>query len=120
MRLSQLFVVMAVGMAAMLGTTVWAGEAKREVKIKLTDAPQAVRDTLTRVANGGQITEVEQVTQDGTTTYEADVVIGGKKYEVSVRATGELIRQALDEDKDDENGDDDDDDDDDDENEDDD
>jgi len=111
MRLSRLFVVMAVAMAGMLGTTVGAGEAKREVKINLADAPQAVRDTLTRVANGGQITEVERVTQGEATTYQADVVIGGKKYEVSVRATGELIRPALDEGDDDENGDDDEDDD---------
>jgi len=113
MRLSRLFVVMAVAMAGMLGTTVGAGEAKREVKINLADAPQAVRDTLTRVANGGQITEVERVTQGEATTYQADVVIGGKKYEVSVRTNGELIRQALDEDKDDQEGDNDEDDDDD-------
>ncbi len=105
MRLSRWIVVMAVGMAAMLGTAAGAAEVKRDVKINFADAPQPVRDTLTRVANGGQITEVERVIQGETTTYEADVVIGGKKYEVRVAANGTLIRQALDEDRDDENGD---------------
>lgn len=74
-----------------------------EVEVKLADVPAAVRKTLQEQAKGATIDTVEkQIGKDGKTTYEADVVIGGKEHEVKVAEDGKLIsNEPEDEDDDD-------------------
>ena len=70
------------------------------VKVKLEDCPKGVQDTLTKEAQGGQITVIDKEEEDGKATYETDVVINGKNYEIRVAADGTLIGKKLDDEKD--------------------
>ncbi len=76
-----------------------AGEV--ETKVKLADCPKAVQDTINKAAQGGTVGDVEKETENGKTTYEADVTINGKKFEVKVAEDGTLLKtKAEDNDKD--------------------
>ena len=68
--------------------------------LKLSECPDVVQMTLQREANGAKIDEVEKVIDDGETTYEADVTIDGKEYEITVAEDGTLLEKALEEDDD--------------------
>jgi uncharacterized membrane protein YkoI len=68
-----------------------------EVKIKFSEAPAAVQKTLKREASGAAIETVTRQAEDKT-TYEADVTIDGKIYEVIVAADGILQQKTLKED----------------------
>jgi len=69
-----------------------------DVKVKLADCPKAVQDTINKAAEGGTIGDISKETEDGKTTYEADVTIGGKEYEVKVAEDGTLISKKVDDD----------------------
>jgi hypothetical protein len=69
--------------------------AGEETKIKLADAPPAVQKTLRREAAGVTIGEIEKETEDGKTTYEVDVTIDGKPYEIQIAGDGTLIEKNL-------------------------
>ncbi len=62
-----------------------------EVRVKFEDAPEAVRATLAKEAPGITITEVEKETEEGKTTYEAEVKIAGKEVDIEVAEDGKLI-----------------------------
>ena len=72
----------------------------REQQVSMDQVPAAVKATLTKEAGGGQIQEVEKTTWRGRTAYEADVVMDGKTWEVTVRDDGQLLRKLLDEEDD--------------------
>jgi len=74
--------------------------AEVEVKIKLEDCPKAVQDTIKKEMGAGVLKEVEKETEDGKTTYSADVTIDGKAYEVKVGEDGTLLKKKLDTGKD--------------------
>jgi hypothetical protein len=57
--------------------------------VSLEKLPQAVKDGLTKAANGGKLENVRSEVEGGTTYYEADVTRGGKRTEVRVDSTGE-------------------------------
>jgi hypothetical protein len=71
-----------------------------ETKVKLADCPKPVQDTLTQEAQGGQIGVIDKEEDGGKVTYETDVVINGKNYEIRVAPDGTLIGKKLDEEKD--------------------
>ena len=75
---------------------------EKEEKIKFADAPAAVQKTLKREAGGAEIKDVVKETEDGKTTYEANVKIDGHLYEISVAADGTLIEKALDDEEEEE------------------
>ena len=72
-----------------------------EVEMKFAEAPEAVRATLTREANGAAIQTVEREMEKGVTIYEADVVQDGKKWEIEVDETGKLLGKTADDEDDD-------------------
>ncbi len=80
----------------------------QEVEVKLEDLPAPVRQTLTKAADGGTIKEIEKETENGKTVYEAEVVIGGKTYEIKISESGKLISKKIDDEDEDEDDDDDD------------
>jgi len=77
-------------------------DERNEQQVNMDQVPAAVKATLTKEASGGQIQEVEKMTWKGRTAYEADVMMDGKKWEVTVREDGQLLRKMLDEETDDE------------------
>lgn len=70
-----------------------AGEEEEEVS--LAALPPAVRATITREASGGTIQEIEKKTHAAWTTYEVDLELDGRAYEMLVAPGGTLIRKAL-------------------------
>ena len=64
--------------------------------MKLSDCPAAVQKTLKREANGIGIEVVDKETKGGKATYEIDVKIDGKNYEIRIGEDGILISKALD------------------------
>jgi hypothetical protein len=75
-----------------------------DVKVKLADCPAAVQDTLKKEAGAGTIGNVEKDAEDGKTSYEADVTIDGKAWEIKVAEDGKLVSKAIDDDKDEKEG----------------
>jgi hypothetical protein len=72
----------------------------KEQQVSMDQVPAAVKATFTREAGNGQIQEIEKMTWRGRTAYEADVMMDGKKWEVTVREDGQLLRKLLDEEDD--------------------
>ena len=77
-------------------------EEDEEQTIELQDCPDVVQDTLRRESAGGEIDEIIRETEDGCVTFEAEVEIDGKEYEVEVLPDGTLVEKSLDVDEDDE------------------
>ena len=100
MRLSSMLLlsVCLVGLAAGAGFA--GGDDERDDKIKLTDCPAAVQETLKREAFGGKLDDIEKENEKGRVSYEADVKIDGHNYEIVVDEKGTLVHKLLDEDDD--------------------
>ena len=84
------FLGIAVAMASGL-----AAFDDEEKPIKLAECPAAVRKTLEHEAKGSKLETVDKITEDGATTYGAEVLVGGRKYRVHVDAEGSLIEMGL-------------------------
>ena len=82
------------------------GEQEREVTID--EVPAAVRETILREAGDNKIEEIEEETENGVVTYEAEWHEGGKEVEIKVAADGTLLKKEIDDDDDDADDDDDD------------
>jgi hypothetical protein len=78
------------------GVLLAATALAKEVEVKLSDCPAAVRKTLEREAQGAKIDKVEKEAEDGETTYEADAKIDGAAYEITVAEDGTLLEKSLD------------------------
>src|SRR5439155_21583233 len=78
-------------------TTTERSEApeQNEVKMSLDQVPPAVRDTLTKEANGAKIGRVDKEMNDGQTVYETDVMSGGQNWEIRVDQNGHLISKKV-------------------------
>ena len=63
-----------------------------EEETTLANIPAAAREAIQRAVGKGKIVEVEMVTEDGKTFYEAQVKTGGKKSEVKVDASGASVK----------------------------
>jgi uncharacterized membrane protein YkoI len=70
------------------------------VTVALNDLPQAVQDTVTNEAKGGEIGEIEKEEEGGKVVYDVDVKIEGKKFELKIADDGTLLKKKADEDKD--------------------
>jgi hypothetical protein len=77
----------------------------KEVKIKFTEAPEAVQKTLTEEAHGQTIKTLDKETsKSGKVVYEADVKIDGTNYEIVVAPNGKLIHKKIDEEENEKKG----------------
>ena len=70
----------------------------KEQSLSLKDLPRAVRATIKKHAAGGKITEIEKDTVNGTVRYEAEVVRGGKVFDVLVSTKGKYLGTEKEED----------------------
>ncbi len=102
MKRGILMVLVVLGLGSLLAMSGCTSTEKDGpvVKVQLQDCPKPVQDTLTKEAQGGQITAIDKEEEGGKATYETDVVINGKNYEIKVAADGTLIGKKLDEEKD--------------------
>jgi uncharacterized membrane protein YkoI len=64
---------------------------QNEIKVQLKDCPEAVQKTIKKEAGDGKIVEVEKEREDGTVVYEAEVIIDGQEYEITVAEDGKLL-----------------------------
>jgi len=62
-----------------------------EETIPLSEAPDAVRRTVTTAAAGGRVVTTEKVVEQGRTVFEAVIEAGGKQREISVSPEGQII-----------------------------
>ena len=76
-------------------------EDEGEVQVTLAECPQAVQDTITAETVGATIKEIEKEMKKGQVVYEAEFVLDGQEYEISVAADGKLLGKELEDDEDD-------------------
>lgn len=62
-----------------------------EEKVSMDQLPSAVRETIVKQAEGGQVTEVEKEVKDGKTVYEAEVKKDGQEFEIKVDEQGKFL-----------------------------
>lgn len=76
-------------------------ETGGEVKMKIEDVPQPVRDTLAKEAPNVKIDTVDKETsKSGKIIYEADAKMDGKNWEINVDPDGKLISKKIDNEED--------------------
>jgi hypothetical protein len=68
-----------------------------ETQLKLSDSPAAVQQTFVAEAKGAPLETIIKSTDDDVTLYAARVMIGGKRYEITVDDEGTLIDKTLNE-----------------------
>jgi hypothetical protein len=94
-----------------LAAALWAGQPstrtgidkpKAEQTVTMEQLPPAVAATLKREAGNGKVGEIEQTTSKGKDLFEAEVMLDGKKWEITIRPDGQLLKKELDEEDDDE------------------
>ena len=68
-----------------------------EQKIKLTEAPAAVQESLKKESKGAKIETIDKEMRDGKQVFEADAIVDGKNHEIIVDADGKVISNKLDE-----------------------
>jgi len=73
---------------------------EKETPVTMDQLPAPVKATLMKEAGNGKVEEIDKETENGRTIYEADVMLDGKKWEIKIDQDGQLIRKALDEEKD--------------------
>lgn len=98
-------VLAAFGLAAVLvylapSIAATGGEKQeKERTVSLDQVPAKVKSTILKAAGDQPIKEVEEVTEDGKTYYEADWMQDGKEVEVKVAPNGKLLGREKDEEK---------------------
>ena len=80
-----------------------------EQAVKVEQLPSLVKATLLKEVGSGKIVELVKETKGNTITYEADVRLDGKTWELRISEDGKLVSKKLDDDDDDDGPDDDDD-----------
>jgi uncharacterized membrane protein YkoI len=83
-------------------------DEENEVKVQLKDCPEAVQKTIKKEAGSGKIREIEKEREGGKTVYEAEVIIDGKEYEITVAEDGKVLGKEEEGAEDDDDADDDD------------
>ena len=66
-------------------------ESGSEQEIRLNDAPAAVQAAIKKAAGSNPILKIEQETEEGVSTYEADYDVEGVKYSVKCAASGDVM-----------------------------
>lgn len=79
------------------------GSSPDEVKVTLEEVPPAVKATILREAGGGAIIELERVTEQGKTQYEAEIKLNGRVIDLEVAPDGTVLKRVI-EDEEDEEG----------------
>jgi hypothetical protein len=64
--------------------------------LKLSELTEPARQTVLREVGTGQITDIEQETEDGTAVYEVEFTAADRDYEIAVTGGGALLRREFD------------------------
>ena len=92
--------LVVVGMGVLVrGDGATTKAAEDDVKVALTDCPQAVQDAIKAAVGTGTIKEIEKENEDGKADYGVDATIDGKAYEIKVSPEGKLMKKELDDDE---------------------
>ena len=67
----------------LFGCAHWGGEGK-EVRVSIDQVPPAVKATILKEAGGAKVANVDKEVEGAKTTYETDVAIDGKNWEIKV------------------------------------
>lgn len=67
-----------------------------ETSVTMNELPAAVRATFEKETVGGTINEIEKETEGGKTVFSADADMNGKKWEIAVAESGELLSKKQD------------------------
>ena len=70
-------------------------------ELSIDQVPAEVKETILKHAKGGTVKEIEREIRDGKASYEAEVIIGAKEYELEIAADGTLISKEAEDDDDD-------------------
>jgi len=97
-----LLLLMGLGLIVATTITTWAGAEENEQEVTIDQVPAAVKATILKAAEGGTIKEIERETKNGTTVYEAEVILNGKEVEIKVAADGTLLGKEVEDEGDDE------------------
>jgi uncharacterized membrane protein YkoI len=62
----------------------------KEVRVKMSDLPAAVQNTVKAVSKGGTIRGFSKETENGKTTYEAELTVNGHGKDVSIDSDGKV------------------------------
>ena len=63
-------------------------------RLAIDHIPPAVKATIERESKGGTLKEIEMLSQDGKTAYEADIVMNGKEWQTLIADDGKIIKRA--------------------------
>ena len=77
--------------AAVLALPIAAIASAQAKKVQQSDLPEAVQATAARETGGGKVTGYWQRDQDGTTTYEVDLVVDGHARGVLINSEGAVV-----------------------------
>jgi hypothetical protein len=65
---------------------------KEKHVISLEQLPLPAQAAIKQASAGGKIEGIEQEKQGNTTTYKADIIVGGKKTELRIAEDGSVIK----------------------------
>lgn len=66
------------------------GESK-EVRVKMSDLPQAVQDTVKEQSKGATIRGFSKETENGRTSYEVELTVKGHGKDISMDSDGKVV-----------------------------
>ena len=72
-----------------------------EQKVALGDVPPAVKATIDQESKGGELKEIDKLSQDGKAVYDADIVANGKEQRTLIGEDGTVIKRQAKKDDDD-------------------
>jgi len=61
--------------------------------ISFSQLPEAVKGALKAAAGDGTIEEIQQEKDDGQMSYEAEIIIDSKKYEIKIDSNGKVLKK---------------------------
>ena len=64
--------------------------------VTVEQLPPAVRATVDRETQGGQIKDIERDREGGQVVYEVEFTLDGKAYELDIAEDGKLLERRLD------------------------
>jgi uncharacterized membrane protein YkoI len=77
--------------AILAGLFITATSSAQEKKIKRSDLPPAVEKTVAEVSKGATIKGFSEETENGRTTYEAEMVVNGHTKDVELDKDGAIV-----------------------------
>ncbi len=88
-----------IGLSVMSAVTLVAWAEEKEEEVTLDQVPAAVKATILKEADGGQIKEIERATVGDKTYFEAEIVREGKTIEIQIAADGSLLEKEEEDEK---------------------